>query len=31
MCSYYQNLIRYYFVENLLRPSPRHIDIINHQ
>ena len=31
MCPYYQNLIRYYFVENLLQPSPRHIDIINHQ
>lgn len=30
---YYQNLIRYYFLENLLQPSatPRHTDIINHQ
>lgn len=31
MSPYYQNLIRYYFVENLLRPSQRHIDIINHK
>ena len=28
---YYTNLIRYYFVENLLKPSPRHIDIIHHK
>ncbi|WP_148372566.1 S9 family peptidase [Bacteroides bouchesdurhonensis] len=31
MSPYYQNLIRYYFVENLLQPSQRHIDIINHK
>lgn len=31
MDDYYLNLIRYYFVENLLHPEPRHIDIINHQ
>lgn len=31
MSPYYQNLIRYYFVENLLRPSQRHINIINHK
>lgn len=31
MCPYYQNLIRYYFVENLLYKSHRHIDIINHK
>lgn len=31
MCPYYQNLIRYYFVENLLHESHRHIDIINHK
>ena len=31
MCPYYQNLIRYYFVENLLHLSQRHIDIINHK
>lgn len=31
MCPYYQNLIRYYFVENLLNESHRHIDIINHK
>lgn len=31
MCPYYMNLIRYYFVENLLQPSQRHIDIINHK
>lgn len=30
MCPYYQNLIRYYFVENLLQPTERHIDIVNH-
>ena len=30
MCPYYQNLIRYYFVENLLEPTKRHTDIINH-
>ncbi|MEY8685987.1 prolyl oligopeptidase family serine peptidase [Bacteroides sp. AN502(2024)] len=30
MCPYYQNLIRYYFVENLIQPIKRHIDIINH-
>lgn len=28
---YYQNLIRYYFLENLARPSQRDIDIINHK
>lgn len=31
MSPYYQNLIRYYFVEHLLHPSNRHIDIINHK
>ena len=31
MSPYYTNLIRYYFVENLLKPSPRHIDIIHHK
>lgn len=31
MCAYYQNLIRYYFVENLGNLSSRHIDIINHK
>lgn len=31
MCPYYQNLIRYYFVDNLLSPSAYHIDIINHK
>ena len=31
MSSYYQNLIRYYFVEHLLHQSQRHIDIINHK
>jgi len=31
MCPYYQNLIRYYFKENLLDPQPRHTDIINHR
>ena len=30
MCPYYQNLIRYYFVENLIQPVKQHIDIINH-
>jgi len=30
MCPYYQNLIRYYFVEHLLNPDKRHMDIINH-
>lgn len=30
MCPYYTNLIRYYFVENLLHPRKFHIDIINH-
>ena len=30
MCPYYQNLIRYYFIENLIQPTKRHIDIINH-
>lgn len=30
MCPYYQNLIRYYFVENLINSTYRHIDIINH-
>lgn len=29
-CPYYNNLIRYYFVENLLNPESFHIDIINH-
>src|SRR5690554_384732 len=28
--SYYQNLIRYYFIENLLNLQQDHIDIINH-
>ncbi len=31
MCPYYQNLIRYYFVDNLLDYSPGHTDIINHK
>lgn len=31
MSPYYQNLIRYYFVENLIQPVKRHIDIINHK
>lgn len=32
MCPYYQNLIRYYFVDNLLHPdTDRHTDIINHK
>lgn len=30
-CPYYQNLLRYYFVENLIKPSHRDIDIIKHQ
>ena len=30
MCPYYQNLIRYYFIENLIQPTKRHIEIINH-
>lgn len=31
MCPYYQNLIRYYFVDNLLNPSAtQHSNIINH-
>ncbi len=30
MCPYYQNLIRYYFKENLLSPRKEDIDIINH-
>lgn len=29
--NYYQNLIRYYFKENLITPSERDIDIINHK
>ena len=29
--NYYQNLIRYYFKENLINPSGRDIDIINHK
>ncbi|MCI5709672.1 MAG: prolyl oligopeptidase family serine peptidase [Prevotella sp.] len=28
---YYQNLIRYYFLENLVNPSKRDIDIVNHK
>ena len=28
---YYQNLIRYYFLENLVHPSKRDIDIVNHK
>lgn len=28
---YYQNLIRYYFLENLMRPTPRDINIIDHK
>lgn len=31
MCPYYYNLIRYYFVDHLLSPTPYHLDIINHQ
>lgn len=30
MDDYYLNLIRYYFVEHLLHPTRRDIDIINH-
>ena len=30
-CPYYQNLIRYYFADNLLSPAKRHINIINHK
>lgn len=31
MCPYYQNLIRYYFVDNLLDPpAKQHTNIINH-
>jgi dipeptidyl aminopeptidase/acylaminoacyl peptidase len=30
-CPYYQSLLRYYFVENLIKPSHRDIDIIKHQ
>lgn len=29
--TYYQNLIRYYFLENLVRPTPRDINIIDHK
>lgn len=28
---YYQNLIRYYFLENLVHPTERDIDIVNHK
>lgn len=28
---YYQNLIRYYFLENLVNPTKRDIDIVNHK
>lgn len=28
---YYRNLIRYYFLENLVRPTKRDIDIVNHK
>lgn len=31
MCPYYQNLIRYYFVEHLLHSEKLHTDIINHK
>lgn len=31
MSPYYQNLVRYYFVEHLQAPTSRHIDIIHHQ
>lgn len=30
-CPYYQNLIRYYFLENLVNPTERDIDIVNHK
>ncbi|WP_301747279.1 prolyl oligopeptidase family serine peptidase, partial [uncultured Duncaniella sp.] len=30
-CSYYQNMIRYYFADNLLDPTVSHINIINHK
>jgi len=30
-CPYYQNLIRYYFVENLINPTIRDMDIVNHK
>lgn len=30
MCPYYLNLIRYYFVDNLLDYKPGHTDIVNH-
>lgn len=28
---YYRNLVRYYFLENLVRPSKRDMDIVNHK
>jgi len=28
---YYRNLVRYYFLENLVRPSKRDVDIVNHK
>lgn len=31
MCPYYQNMIRYYFKENLLEPKRVDMDIIHHQ
>lgn len=30
-CPYYQNLIRYYFLENLVNPTERDVDIVNHK
>ena len=28
---YYQNIIRYYFLENLVNPTERDIDIVKHK
>ena len=30
-CPYYQNLIRYYFLEHLVNPAKVDIDIVNHK
>ena len=30
-CPYYDNLVRYYFLENLVNPTARDIDIVNHK
>ena len=29
--SYYQNAIRYYFLDHLVKPEPFDIDIVKHQ